>query len=64
MRSVLKWFKFLGLEDIVVVNVLYWFGLMENILLFIDCKYGWVFVYYFYEDLRSILEDMYGVIVY
>lgn len=64
MRNVLKCLKLLRFEDIVVVNVFYRLGLMENILLFIDWKYGWVCVEVLYEDVRNIFSDMYGVIVY
>lgn len=53
-----------GLEDIVAVNALYRPGPMENIPLFIDRKHGRAPVHYPHEDLRSILEDTYGVIVY
>ncbi|PNB36382.1 hypothetical protein C1X64_40150, partial [Pseudomonas sp. GW456-E7] len=64
MRSVLKRLKPSGLEDIVAVNALYRPGPMENIPLFIDRKHGREPVHYPHEDLRSILEDTYGVIVY
>ncbi len=64
MRSVLKRLKPSGLEDIVAVNALYRPGPMENIPLFIDRKHGRAPVHYPHEDLRSILEDTYGVIVY
>lgn len=46
------------------VNALYRPGPMENIPLFIDRKHGRAPVHYPHEDLRSILEDTYGVIVY
>ncbi|MFW2109870.1 DNA polymerase III subunit alpha [Bacillus spizizenii] len=64
MRSVLKRLKPSGLEDIVAVNALYRPGPMENIPLFIDRKHGRAPVHYPHEDLRSILDDTYGVIVY
>lgn len=64
MRSVLKRLKPSGLEDIVAVNALYRPGPMENIPLFIDRKHGLVPVHYPHEDLRGILKDTYGVIVY
>lgn len=46
------------------VNALYRPGPMENIPLFIDRKHGRAPVQYPHEDVRSILEDTYGVIVY
>jgi DNA polymerase-3 subunit alpha len=51
-------------EDIVAVNALYRPGPMENIPLFIDRKHGRQPVIYPHPDLKPILENTYGVIVY
>ncbi|KXZ13752.1 DNA polymerase III subunit alpha [Bacillus nakamurai] len=64
MRSVLKRLKPTRLEDIVAVNALYRPGPMENIPLFIDRKHGRARVEVPHEDVRSILAETYGVIVY
>ncbi|MBY8913175.1 DNA polymerase III subunit alpha [Bacillus sp. YC2] len=64
MRSVLKRLKPSRLEDIVAVNALYRPGPMENIPLFIDRKHGRARVEVPHEDVRSILAETYGVIVY
>ncbi|MEC0694084.1 DNA polymerase III subunit alpha [Bacillus atrophaeus] len=64
MRSVLRRLKPTGLEDIVAVNALYRPGPMENIPLFIDRKHGRVPVHFPHNDLKDILKDTYGVIVY
>ncbi len=64
MRNVLKRLKPSRLEDIVAVNALYRPGPMENIPLFIDRKHGRARVEVPHEDVRNILSDTYGVIVY
>ena len=64
MRKVLIRLKPSCFEDIVAVNALYRPGPMENIPLFIDRKHGVQPVVYPHPDLRPILENTYGVIVY
>ncbi|MEH6993051.1 DNA polymerase III subunit alpha [Neobacillus drentensis] len=64
MRKVLLRLKPSRFEDIVAVNALYRPGPMENIPLFIDRKHGRQAVEFPHEDLESILENTYGVIVY
>src|SRR5699024_7043851 len=51
-------------EDIVAVNALYRPGPMENIPTYISGKHGKREVMYFHDDLKPILENTYGVIVY
>ncbi|TKC15784.1 DNA polymerase III subunit alpha [Robertmurraya kyonggiensis] len=64
MRSVLKRLKPTHFEDIVAVNALYRPGPMENIPLYIERKHGNEPVNYPHPDLKPILENTYGVIVY
>lgn len=64
MRSVLTRLQPTRFEDIVAVNALYRPGPMENIPLFIDRKHGRQKVSYPHPDLKPILENTYGVIVY
>lgn len=64
IRSVLKKLQPTHFEDIVAVNALYRPGPMESIPHFIDRKHGREKVVYPHPDLRSILENTYGVIVY
>jgi DNA polymerase-3 subunit alpha len=64
MRKVLMRLKPSCFEDIVAVNALYRPGPMENIPIFIDRKRGRQNVDYPHPDLKPILENTYGVIVY
>ncbi|MEI2355706.1 DNA polymerase III subunit alpha [Mesobacillus zeae] len=64
MRKVLTRLLPSAFEDIVAVNALYRPGPMENIPLFIDRKHGRKPIEYPHADLKDILEDTYGVIVY
>ncbi|SDM26373.1 DNA polymerase III subunit alpha [Bacillus sp. OK048] len=64
MRKVLTRLKPSRFEDIVAVNALYRPGPMENIPLFIDRKHGRQAVEFPHHDLKPILENTYGVIVY
>ncbi len=64
MRHVLKRLKPTDFEDIVAVNALYRPGPMENISMFIDRKHGKEHISYLHEDLKPILENTYGIIVY
>ncbi|RFU70745.1 DNA polymerase III subunit alpha [Peribacillus saganii] len=64
MRKVLMKLKPGRFEDIVAVNALYRPGPMENIPLFIERKHGLKPINYIHHDLKDILTDTYGVIVY
>ncbi|MEW9110238.1 MAG: DNA polymerase III subunit alpha [Cytobacillus gottheilii] len=64
MQRVLKNLRPSSFEDIVAVNALYRPGPMENIPLFIDRKHGKQEISYYHPDLKPILENTYGVIVY
>jgi DNA polymerase-3 subunit alpha len=64
MRKVLIRLRPSRFEDIVAVNALYRPGPMENIPLFIDRKHGRKTIEYPHPDLKPILENTYGVIVY
>jgi len=64
MRRVLKEMKPSSFEDIVSAVALYRPGPMEFIPQFIRAKHGLVEVEYPHPNLKSILEDTYGIIVY
>lgn len=64
MRRVLANLKPTEFEDIVAVNALYRPGPMENIPFYIEGKHKKRQVVYVHNDLKSILEKTYGVIVY
>lgn len=64
MRSVLKRLRPSTFEDVIAVLALYRPGPMDNIPLFIDAKHGRVEAEYPHDDLKPILEDTYGIIVY
>ncbi|MBU8905165.1 DNA polymerase III subunit alpha [Desertibacillus haloalkaliphilus] len=64
MRSVLQKLKPNRFEDIVAVNALYRPGPMEHIPDYIEGKHGRRQVTYPHPDLKPILADTYGVIVY
>ncbi|WP_339321826.1 DNA polymerase III subunit alpha [Paenibacillus sp. FSL W8-0194] len=64
IRRVLKELKPSVFEDIISVVALYRPGPMEFIPKFIQSKHGLVDVDYPHEDLKPILSDTYGIIVY
>ncbi|RSK28141.1 DNA polymerase III subunit alpha [Bacillus sp. HMF5848] len=64
MRKVLMRLQPTEFEDIVAVNALYRPGPMENIPIYIDRKHEIQQVEYPHPDLKPILENTYGVIVY
>jgi len=64
VKHVLRDLRPTGFEDIIAVISLYRPGPMENIPTFIKAKHGQIPVHYPHPDLRPILEDTYGVIVY
>ncbi|MCR6111632.1 DNA polymerase III subunit alpha [Bacillus sp. A301a_S52] len=64
MKSVLKRLKPSHFEDIVAVNALYRPGPMENIPSYIKRKHGEETVSFPHDDLHTILEPTYGVLIY
>ncbi|MCJ8010177.1 DNA polymerase III subunit alpha [Paenibacillus sp. KQZ6P-2] len=64
MRRVLKDLKPSVFEDIISVLALYRPGPMEFIPKFIQAKHGLIEIDYPQEDLKPILGDTYGIIVY
>lgn len=64
MRQVLRKLKPTCFEDIVAVNALYRPGPMDNIPTFIAGKHEEREVQYVHEDLKPILQNTYGVIIY
>ncbi len=64
VRRVLKDMKPSGFEDIVSVVALYRPGPMEFIPKYIAGKHGQIEVEYPHADLKQILDDTYGIIVY
>lgn len=64
MRRVLKDLKPSAFEDIISVLALYRPGPMEFIPKFIQAKHGQIEVDYPHDDLKPILGDTYGIIVY
>lgn len=64
VKQVLRELKPNQFEDLVAVISLYRPGPMEQIEEFIRAKHGQSPVHYPHEDLRPILEDTYGIIVY
>lgn len=64
MRRVLKDLKPSVFEDIISVLALYRPGPMEFIPKFIQTKHGQAQADYPHEDLKPILQDTYGIIVY
>jgi DNA polymerase-3 subunit alpha len=64
IRRVLTLLQPSSFEDLIAVLALYRPGPMDNIPLFVDAKFGRTEVAYPHPDLKPILEDTYGVIVY
>lgn len=64
MKRVLRDLRPTGWEDLIAVISLYRPGPMENIPSFIQAKHGRIPVPYPHPDLKPILQDTYGVIVY
>ncbi|GIO62353.1 DNA polymerase III subunit alpha [Paenibacillus cineris] len=64
MRRVLKELKPSVFEDVISVVALYRPGPMEFIPNFIQAKHGTIQVDYPHDDLKPILADTYGIIVY
>ncbi|RPF55365.1 DNA polymerase III subunit alpha [Aquisalibacillus elongatus] len=64
MKQALRAIKPNRLEDIVVVNALFRPGPMQFIETFAKRKHGEERVQYIHEDLKPLLEETYGVLVY
>ena len=64
MREFLKKLKPTSIEDLIAMNALYRPGPMKNINEFINRKHGKKKTRYIHPDLKSILEETHGIIVY
>lgn len=64
MKQFMKEFKFENLEDIIVGIFLFRFGLMDQILVYIQNKNNREKIEYFYFSFELILNVIYGCIVY
>lgn len=64
IRQQLRKLKPSSFEDIVAVNALYRPGPMQQIDTFIKRKHGQEKIQYPHDDLKDILENTYGIIVY
>src|SRR5699024_5964048 len=64
MKQLLRRLKPTEFDDIVALNALYRPGPMEQIPTYIARKHGQEQATYLHEDLRPILHDTYGVLIY
>ena len=64
MREFLKKLKPTSIEDLIAMNALYRPGPMKNINEFIDRKHGRKKTEYIHPDLKSVLKETHGIIVY
>ncbi|MDP3745988.1 MAG: DNA polymerase III subunit alpha [Phenylobacterium sp.] len=64
MRDTLRQLRPGSIEDVTAVGALYRPGPMDNIPLFIDCKFGRKPIDYLHPSLEPVLKETYGVIVY
>jgi DNA polymerase III subunit alpha len=64
MQNILKRAKPKRIEDLIALNALYRPGPMDNIDQFVDSKNGKQAIQYPLPELKGILEETYGVIVY
>ncbi|MDN6731055.1 MAG: DNA polymerase III subunit alpha, partial [Atopostipes suicloacalis] len=64
IRRQLRKLKPSSFEDIIAINALYRPGPMDQIDTFIKRKHGEEEIHYPHEDLKEILENTYGIIVY
>jgi len=64
MREFLKKLKPTELEDLIAMNALYRPGPMNNINDYIDRKHGKKKIVYPHPDIKPILEETHGIIVY
>ncbi|MTI89684.1 MAG: DNA polymerase III subunit alpha [Balneolaceae bacterium] len=64
MRKYLKQLKPTNINDLIAMNALYRPGPMQFIPNYIDRKHGKETVEYDHEDLKSLLEPTYGIMIY
>ena len=64
MRDTLKKMKPDTIEDVIALISLYRPGPMKNIDVYVDRKFGRADVDYMHPDLKGVLEETYGVIIY
>ncbi len=64
MRDVLRKMKPNRFEDIIALVALYRPGPMDNIPTYIKCKNGEEEVHYLHDELKPILEDTFGILIY
>jgi DNA polymerase-3 subunit alpha len=64
MRDALRQLRPSSIEDVTAIGALYRPGPMDNIPLFIDCKFGRKAIDYLHPSLEPVLKETYGVIVY
>ena len=64
MREFLKKLKPTALEDLIAMNALYRPGPMNSINEYIDRKHGKKKIVYLHPDLKPILEETQGIIIY
>lgn len=64
MREFLKKLKPTALEDLIAMNALYRPGPIKNISDYLDRKHGKKKIVYPHPDLKPILEETHGIIVY
>ncbi|HEV2532581.1 DNA polymerase III subunit alpha [Phenylobacterium sp.] len=64
MRDALRQLRPNCIEDVTAIGALYRPGPMDNIPLFIDCKFGRKAIDYLHPTLEPVLKETYGIIVY
>ncbi|WP_293906960.1 DNA polymerase III subunit alpha [Phenylobacterium sp.] len=64
MRDTLRQLRPNSIEDVTAIGALYRPGPMDNIPLFVDCKFGRKPIDYLHPSLEEVLKQTYGVIVY
>ena len=64
MRDTLRQLRPGSIEDCTAIGALYRPGPMDNIPLFIDCKFGRKPIDFLHPSLEPVLRETYGVIVY
>ncbi len=64
MRDTLRQLRPGSIEDVTAIGALYRPGPMDNIPLFIDCKFGRKPIDMLHPSLEAVLKETYGIIVY
>jgi DNA polymerase-3 subunit alpha len=64
MRDTLRQLRPNSIEDCTAIGALYRPGPMDNIPLFIDCKFGRKPIDFLHPTLEPVLKETYGIIVY